>query len=169
MRTPDEIKNKIIEWCKEDNITIKIGEIGDSSGNLWEIGIGKLAIYIQKRLPDRVYFQQEFRLTEEQKTLLNKIGDQKKRNMIGALNNNSISLDYENELLSEKDGKVLTGVRLHKFTSTNLSKIKFLHTILRVQKIGTFTNTLLGNTIGVEMNIAKSQENQNDSSSVGIQ
>jgi len=169
MRTPDEVKNKIIEWCKEDNITIKIGKIDDSSSNLWEIGIGKLAIYIQKKLPDRVYFQQEFRLTDKQKKLLNKIGDQKKSNMIGVFMTNSLSWDYGNELLSEKDGKVLTGVRLHKFTSTNLSKIKFVHTVYRVQQIGFFTNTILGNTIGMEMNLAKAQDNQSDSSSVGIQ
>lgn len=166
MTTPDEVKNKIIEWCKEDNLSCVVA---DKSNHLFEIGIGNVAIYCQERLHDRVYFQMQFNFDEKIKKLLANLDNQKKANMINALEINALSLDYNQNILSEQDGKVMTGLRIFKFSATNMTKIEFLRLFLRVQQVGNHANKLLGNTIGVENKLAKAQENQPNSSSVGIQ
>ncbi len=164
MVTPDEIKDNIIKWCKEDNLSCKV--LPDSK-NLWAIQISNLIVYCQKNLPDRVYFQQELRLAGKEKELVKNLDNTKKAALIFTLNRNSVEFDYHHTLLNEKDGQIFTGVSMYQFTSTNMSKDDFLRIFLRVQKIGNYTNNFLSNFLGVEMNLKKMQE-KSDSDSTNL-
>lgn len=166
MATPDEIKQKIIDWCKEDNLPCTVGD-SPKAWNHFEILVGTIAMYVQKKLPDRVYFQRDYNFDKSQQALFSTLSDVKKKNMEDSLFQTALLYDFDQHLILSDDGKVITGLRLNKFTSTNLSKIKFLHVRLRVEKIGIFINSILSDTVGIEIKI-KELEESSDDSKIGI-
>ena len=155
MSESDPVKQNIIDWCKEDGISCKILENPDFH---FSIAVSNVQVYCQKKYPDRLYFQQVLNFDEKQKELYVGLNEQKKSNLIQNLSVNSINFDYHQSLLNEDEGKVLTGVMLYKFGSTDLTKNEFLKLFLRVQQIGNYTNSLLGNAFSVELNLKKMQD-----------
>ena len=51
---PNELKQKVIQYCTEDKLDFKEITIGSEDSTFyWNLNIGNMAIYCQKRYPDR--------------------------------------------------------------------------------------------------------------------
>lgn len=156
MVDPDEMKKKILQWCAEDNIPIKEVSIkSDEQVFHWNLAVDRIAVYCQKRYPDRIFFQNDIKFSPEQITMIAKWDNAKRTNLVTNLSRNSIEFDYSNEFVL--DGQNIKAVRIHKFTVGDISKSEFIQTLVRVQNIINFSFNLLNMSMGVEMNLQKQQ------------
>src|SRR3990172_12182912 len=105
-------KNKIIEWCKTDGISFKEIMQKEDSGFLWELSIGDstpIALYSQKKFPDRINFQKDINLGKELEQMVNVDWEKgKKTNLIISLQTNAVTWDIYQTILG---GENITGVR----------------------------------------------------------
>lgn len=157
---PNELKQKVIQYCTEDKLDFKEITIGSEDSTFyWNLNIGNMAIYCQKRYPDRIYFQNEINLAPEQIEMVSKWDNLKRSNLFANLSRNAIEFDYNNEFLL--DGQNVKGVRIHKLTVGDISKSEFLTSLIRIQNIMSYTFNLLSSTMGIEMNLQKQQTQTN--------
>jgi hypothetical protein len=150
------IKTNIISWCEQDNIPAKVQDVKpDDSVLQWSITIDKIAVYNQKRFPDRVYLQNDINFSPEQREMMSKWDNVKRTNFVASLSKNAIEFDYQNEFLL--DGNNIKGIRIHKFLVGDFTKSDFVQLLVRVQNILGYTFNLLNLTMGTEMNLHQQQ------------
>jgi len=155
VQSPDEIKQMISDWCKEDSIPIKLVE--QKGAMLWEFSSGNLTIYSQQKFPDRVFMQCDLRFDDNQIKLIADWKEDKRTTMMSNLIKYSIDLDYQIQFLFD-DKKNITGVRVYKMLIADFTKSDFIHTYLRVNKIVRHNQSMLGATMGLETKLAEQQE-----------
>ncbi len=157
----DATKQNIIDWCNQDKIVVKVQELKPDDPVLnFSIASGKIAIYNQKRFPDRTYLQCDIGFAPEQITMMQSWDNTKRTNFVSSLTKNAIEFDYQSEFLL--DGNNIKGVRIHKFLVGDFTKSDFIHTLVRLQNILGYTFNILNLTMGTELSL---QQQQNQSSS----
>ena len=160
MSSIDTVKQNIIDWCNEDKLVVKIQDVKPDDTVLnFSMAIDKVAIYNQKRFPDRTYLQCDINFSPEQIAMMTQWDNTKRTNFVASLTKNAIEFDYQNEFLL--DGNNIKGIRIHKFLVGDIIKSDFIHTLIRLQNILGYTFNLLNMTIGAELNIQ--QQNQSSS------
>jgi len=160
MATPDELKQMVSDWCKEDNIPIKLAE--QKGVMLWEFTSGNVVIYSQQKFPDRVFLQCDLRFDDKQIKLIAEWKNDKRTTMMSNLIKYSIDLDYQIQFLFD-DKKNIKGVRIYKMLIADFTKSDFIHTYLRVNKIVNYNQSILGTTMGLETKLAEQQEDASSS------
>ncbi|MCE9653248.1 MAG: hypothetical protein K8Q89_09405 [Nitrosarchaeum sp.] len=156
MPNPDELKQKVMDYCTQDSIPFKESPIkSDDPIFYWSLSIGNIIVYCQKKYPDRIYYQQQINLAPEQIEMVSKWDNMKKSNLFANLTRNAIEFDYNHEFLFNEQN--IVGVRIHKLTVGDTSKSDFITTLIRVQNIMNYTFNLLSSTMGIEMNLQKQQ------------
>ncbi len=165
VKIPEQLKNMIIDWCKQDNIDCKEIPQKEDSVMIWNLGIGKpeMSVYIQHKLHDRIYFQHRIAFTDEQQKMINETWQKSKKNsMILNLQRNSVTFDVFQTFLGGT-GKI-TGILEYLIDSNpSFEKHDFIKKLLRIQQIQTITFNILNTSLGTEMNILKQQQNAKDS------
>jgi len=155
----------IIDWCKQDGIACREIPQKEDSVMIWEFGIGKpeISVYIQHKLPDRIYFQHHIVFTDEQQKMINETWQKnKKNNMILNLQRNSVTFDVFQQFQGGTGN--ITGILEYLFDSNpSFEKHDFIKKFLRMQQIQTMTFNILSTSLGTEMNILKQQKEAKDS------
>ena len=158
-------QNKIVEWCKQDGIPyIAIESEKLPEKFFWQINISTpaIAIYQQKHLPDRIYFQQDINITDEHEKLVNKTWNPiKKQSMMSVIQTNVNSFDVFVDFITAKK---LEKIRLYDIHfSKGLDKAIFLKKTLRLQSIIQQTMNLLSINMEVDLKqIEKAQEKSSE-------
>ena len=166
---PDTVKQNIIDWCNVDGIKFE-DQSSKYPAHDWTLMInGKVAVYKQPRLPDRIYFHAGFSFTSEQQKL---IQDNKTIKNAILLQVPSLLAQMNVNTKFEMNGDIMTGISLSKpHFHTTIKKADFLILYLRTQQV----LQVLLNQLSVQLKISlqKLQQNQQkpplpDASDVGI-
>jgi hypothetical protein len=157
MVNPDQLKKLLQEWCSEDNIPIKEFNLKpDEKTLIWSFQIDKLIVYCQTRFPDRIFYQADITFALEQVEMVSKWDNTKKTSLVANLSRNAIEFDYNSEFLFD-DKKNIKGIRIHKFTVSELTKSDFIQMLVRVQALVGYNFNLLNMSMGIESINAKQQ------------
>jgi len=164
-KTADQLKNMIIDWCKQDGIDCQELPLKEDSPSSWQLVLGKpkVIVYIQKKFPDRIMFQNDIKFAEEHHKLINETWDMnKKQTMILNLQINGVSFNVHQEFLGDQN--TMNGIRQYLIHSNpSFEKHDFLDKMMRLQEIHIVTLNVLSSTLGVAMNVMKQQEEAKDS------
>jgi len=162
VKTPDQLKNMIIDWCKEDGIDCQ--EVPKKEGLNFRFAIGKskITVVMQEKFPDRITFVKNINFTDEHQKLINETWVKgKKTNMILTLQINAVTFNVRQGFMGTQDN--LKGITQNLIQSTSsFEKIVFLDKAMRLEEIHIVTLNILSNTLGIEMNILKKQEEAKD-------
>ena len=156
----DSIKQNIIDWCREDKIQC-VDKSSKDSQFTWLLTIGKIILYKQPHLQDRLYFQFQIKLAEIHRKLVNQTWNIHQRNSM-MYHLKKLGVQYDINLDFKFNGDEIEGISLHKihFNST-ISKSEFLEKFLRVQAI---RNVIL-DQLNIEFGIALNRDHTNQDSS----
>ncbi len=163
VRTPEEIKQLVLEWLKQDGIKHQEEQLIEQQAKTinWIIRVtnGVTALTVgQKRFPDRITIQTDikmsFNLLDESKTKekqknndkqdakkskTNSITDQIQKqinSLVPELTNNLTLSGISFKVLTDKSNKNFEGVRVFKFIQDDaLNKDRFLQDLQRVKAV----------------------------------
>ena len=98
----DSIKQNIIDWCREDKIQC-VDKSSEDSQFTWLLSIGKIILYKQPHLQDRLYFQFQIKLAEIHRKLVNQTWNINQRNsMMYHLKKLGVQYDINLDFINNK-------------------------------------------------------------------
>jgi len=162
----DPVKQNIIDWCKEDNLKC-VDESSDNPKHVFALSVfDSVSIYKQSHLPDRIYIQSQYPITEENKELMNKkpeIAKNIKTNLP------KLASQYDVHVNFGEEKNILTRISIYKihFHST-ISKADFLRLFLRVHQVSNSIITQVSGELGLILKQESKKKPAPDASDVGI-
>jgi len=163
MTTPDEVKNKIVQWCKEDNIPCNVAP--DAPNFVWVLTLGRvgqvITIYKTTAHDDRIYIQSQIAWSEVHRTLVNQTWNAQKRNNM-MLNLRKLAVQYDCNMTFQVNGDEVIGINTNKihFHST-ISKSELLEKYIRIGSI----HLVILDQLNIELGgvVQQSQADENSS------
>lgn len=153
-----EIKNKIIQWCKDDNLSC-VDLSKKNPHAFWVLAIGNPSIIVNQteKFADRIYFSSVIGIASQHRKLIETWTAEKKGNLTKNLSLQAVQFDV-NLSFDVKDNQI-TGIRQFMIHfDSKIEKGEFLKLVFRLQPIHNITLNSLNVALGLELNQLQQQE-----------